>query len=61
VLEPYEAPDCRCVVHTEFEGRLAGDRIEGTFVTTGARPGATQRGRWRVTRSREPGRGGGSR
>lgn len=38
-----------CELLTVFEGRLSGDRLEGTY--TSRRPdGQTQRGRWEVTR-----------
>lgn len=55
MLEPYEAPDCRCIVRTEFTGRLAGDRIEGRFVTTGEELRRVQRGWWRVERQEADG------
>ena len=49
-LEPYHEPDCDCNLFTRFVGRLTGDRIEGTYVTSGggSRDGAT--GEWRVVR-----------
>jgi hypothetical protein len=50
-LEPYTAPDCRCVVSTTFSGAVQGDVVQGTFVTRGA-SGLEQTGRWRVTRRR---------
>ena len=33
MLEPYVAPDCDCTVTTIFTGRVAGDRITGSFTT----------------------------
>jgi len=48
-LEPYVAPDCRCVVTTVFRGAVTGDRIEGTYVTRGA-DGLRQEGRWSMRR-----------
>lgn len=33
ILEPYVAPDCDCTVTTTFTGRVAGDRISGSFQT----------------------------
>ncbi len=48
-LEPYIAPDCQCVARTTFYGRVDGDAIRGTFVTTNDR-GPTQRGEWWVRR-----------
>ena len=53
VLDPYSAPDCACVLHTTFTGRVRADRIDGTFVTHGDdRAPAPQVGRWTVTRRR---------
>jgi hypothetical protein len=48
-LEPYIAPDCMCPVTTVFRGTMAGDRIEGTYVTRGPQ-GLMQEGRWAVKR-----------
>jgi hypothetical protein len=48
-IEPYLAPDCECRVTTTFTGRIAGDVIDGTFVTRGSGI-ADQRGRWRLQR-----------
>jgi hypothetical protein len=49
-LDPYRAPDCDCVVSTTFVGTVAGDRISGTFLIRGARPGAPLSGTWEVRR-----------
>ena len=50
-LEPYQAPDCNCVLTTTFAGRASGDRIEGTFRTVGdPRAADAQSGKWSVTR-----------
>ena len=48
-LEPYVAPDCNCVVTTVFRGTVAGNQIQGDFVTRGE-SGLRQEGRWSVTR-----------
>lgn len=48
-LEPYVAPDCKCVVTTVFRGTIKGNRIEGDYVTRGER-GLRQTGAWSVTR-----------
>ena len=48
-LEPYIAPDCGCVARTTFYGRVAGDVIQGTFVTMTDR--GPQRGEWWVRRA----------
>ena len=52
-LDPYQAPDCNCVLTTTFMGRANGDRIDGTFRTVGdPRATGAQEGRWTVTRRR---------
>ena len=48
-LEPYVAPDCECVVVTEFVGRVVGDSIAGTYTTHGSY--VRQQGRWGVRRA----------
>lgn len=48
-IEPYIAPDCDCVVVTEFIGTLSGDVIEGRYDTRG--PGVRQEGRWSMRRT----------
>jgi hypothetical protein len=48
-IQPYRAPDCQCIVHTAFTGRVVGDTIQGTFITTLA-DDHEQQGTWRVTR-----------
>ncbi len=52
-LEAYIAPDCACVAHTTFTGRLDGDRISGTFVTR-RQSGPDQGGSWRLVAIRRP-------
>ncbi len=51
-LEPYVAPDCKCVVTTTFRGTVLanGEVINGTYVTSGAQ-GLHQEGRWTVRRT----------
>jgi hypothetical protein len=50
VLEPYVAPDCECTVTTTFTGRVAGDRITGSFQSrAGGRVRAE--GSWEMTRT----------
>ena len=52
-LDPYQAPDCNCVLTTTFVGRARGDRIDGTFRTVGdPRAAEAQTGQWSVTRRR---------
>ena len=48
-IEPYIAPDCKCVVVTEFLGTIAGDSVVGRYDTRGA--GVRQEGRWSIRRS----------
>ena len=52
MLDPYEAPDCACVLTTRFVGRVRGDRIEGTYETRGSPTNGPVAGRWRVKRQR---------
>jgi hypothetical protein len=47
-LEPYIAPDCDCLARTTFYGRVEGNGISGSFVTTTER--GIQRGEWSVRR-----------
>lgn len=47
-IEPYIAPDCNCVVVTEFLGAIAGDSVQGRYDTRG--PGVRQTGRWSMRR-----------
>jgi len=51
-IAPYTDPDCQCMVSTTFDGTLNGDRIEGTYRTTGSSLQTT--GRWQVRRSAAP-------
>ena len=50
-LAPYIEPTCNCRLSTVFEGRLSGDKLEGTYITT-LPEGQVQHGRWAVTRKR---------
>jgi len=45
-LEPYIAPDCDCVARTTFYGKVEGNEISGSYITTSDR--GAQRGEWRV-------------
>jgi hypothetical protein len=52
-MEPYWDPDCDCRAQTVFEGKVAGDRITGTF--TSRRQSSDRRqltGQWQVDRER---------
>ena len=50
MLEPYVAPDCDCTVTTMFTGRVAGDRITGSF-TTRAGGRVRAEGLWEMKRT----------
>ena len=50
-MAPYWDPDCDCEARTTFEGRISGDRIDGTFSTQ--RASSDRRiltGKWQATR-----------
>ena len=49
-LEPYRDPECGCTLYTVFRGRLARDRIEGTFTSRHGHTSITSTGRWGVRR-----------
>ncbi|HKP74287.1 MAG TPA: hypothetical protein VJT67_02035 [Longimicrobiaceae bacterium] len=49
-MDPYVDPDCNCPVSTTFQGMVRGNRIEGTFETSGAPAGHPVTGRWSVER-----------
>jgi hypothetical protein len=52
-LVPYWDPDCECRTQTVFEGKVSGNRIEGTFSSrrqSAERPVFS--GQWRVERGR---------
>jgi hypothetical protein len=49
-LEPYTDPTCGCTLRTTFTGRLAGDVVDGTFMSLHEGTGQSTGGRWRVTR-----------
>lgn len=49
-IAPYTDPGCSCTVETEFTGRVDGESMAGTFVTTGASLPAPQSGTWTAQR-----------
>lgn len=49
-LEPYRDPESGALVSTVFTGTLDGDRISGTFTTSGGELQRTQHGEWHATR-----------
>lgn len=53
-LEPYRDPDCDCMVYTEFQGVVEGDRIRGRFrmwPSEGGRGAPMQEGSWQMIRA----------
>jgi hypothetical protein len=48
-LEPYVAPDCRCVVRTVFQGTVKRNTIDGEYYTR-SDGGLRQQGRWSAWR-----------
>ncbi|HKA89297.1 MAG TPA: hypothetical protein VKE22_16635 [Haliangiales bacterium] len=48
-IVPYTDPQCRCLVDTEFLGRVKGDAMDGTF-TTRLPDGRVQGGVWEARR-----------
>lgn len=49
-LDPYRDPDCGCVVHTVFRGRLVADTLKGRYGSRDQDGTPTRDGRWRVVR-----------
>lgn len=49
-LDPYQDPDCDCILNTVFEGRLEGNRIEGTYTSRSQATGLFVKGTWYVER-----------
>ncbi|MEN8374040.1 MAG: hypothetical protein ABFS34_01170 [Gemmatimonadota bacterium] len=52
VLEPYRDPVCGCRLTTIFKGRIEGNTISGTFLTTHDHDGREETGTWRARRGR---------
>jgi hypothetical protein len=51
-MAPYHDPDCQCTVQATFTGRLDGDTIRGTFVSTRTLGDQRVAGTWEVRRRR---------
>jgi hypothetical protein len=49
-LDPYEDPDCNCLVESLFQGRLSGDSMVGTYSTRGVAEEFLRTGSWLMTR-----------
>ncbi len=47
---PYHDPDCDCMVTTEFQGVVEGDKIVGSFTTWEEESTVPLRGRWEMRR-----------
>jgi hypothetical protein len=52
-LDPYEDPECMCLVESLFQGRLAGDSMVGTYSTRGVAEEFLRTGSWLMTRDPE--------
>jgi hypothetical protein len=50
-IAPYTDPQCKCLVETEFIGKVKGTAMEGTF-TTRVPDGRVQSGTWEAARKR---------
>ena len=49
-IEPYAEPLCSCTVETEFVGKFAQDKLEGTFTTRPVGGKVMQTGTWQAVR-----------
>jgi hypothetical protein len=49
-LDPYEDPECDCLLVTKFAGRLQADRIDGRYLTRNTRTSEVSSGEWSVRR-----------
>ncbi len=49
-IAPYTDPRCSCLVQTEFNGKLDGDVIDGTYETHMGGSAPVQTGHWSVYR-----------
>jgi hypothetical protein len=49
-LNEYQDPVCGCTLRTTFLGRVAGDRVDGTFTSLHVETGQVTGGEWRATR-----------
>ncbi|HSJ63184.1 MAG TPA: hypothetical protein VK922_04665 [Gemmatimonadaceae bacterium] len=49
-LNEYKDPVCGCTLRTTFLGRVAGDRIDGSFTSVHVQTGQVTGGEWRATR-----------
>lgn len=52
-IGPYQDPKCKCSVVTEFTGRMAHNKIQGTFITRVQGKPIVQHGSWSVVRKSE--------
>lgn len=49
-LDPYQDPDCGCLLRTTFRGSVQGDRVLGTFASEAEHPAHDAEGTWRAIR-----------
>jgi hypothetical protein len=50
-LDPYEDPECQCVVETLFRGKIEGDSMAGNYTTRGVYESFVRTGTWTATRA----------
>lgn len=54
-IDPYESPDCGCILYTSFRGTIEGNRISGELlIRHSAHDAPAQRGTWWAERTRTP-------
>jgi hypothetical protein len=49
-IEPYRDPGCDCLLSSTFTGDVVGDRIDGTFPTSGGPTHPIATGKWEARR-----------
>jgi len=50
-LDPYEDPDCKCLIETLFQGKLEGDTVSGSYTAYGVHESFVRHGKWRIQRT----------
>ncbi|HSA55632.1 MAG TPA: hypothetical protein VLE53_07995 [Gemmatimonadaceae bacterium] len=54
-IDPYESPDCGCMLFTSFQGTIEGDRISGELlIRHSGHTAPAQRGTWWAERTKRP-------
>ena len=49
-LDPHQDPECGCLIHTVFRGRLLADTLKGRYVSRDQDGASIRDGRWRAVR-----------